>query len=373
MARATAADRTRRAVWRRVAVRPNRWRERRRRRIGWCARALALPAPETILPRPGGGGPYAAGWRQGEIRRSPPPIISAARIPAHAYLLARRRAGACALRSLRRLSLLGAPDGPSPGRAVASGQVATCAIESGRESGSGWSIRSSSGLMRRSIAPRSGTLRRLSSTCRLAAAHVDRPAGEGFDQDQSETVDVGLRPHVAAEQAELLGRDIVVLAGKPAADDGVIAELRGTRDAEVDDLGARDIAARDHDVVGRYVAVDDAALVRHMQAGGDPLEQRSHRLVGERLAPDDFGERLPFDEFHREIGAAQRRLDREDVVSNDRLVLQIVQRRGFAAEQRERGIVSGEVGQQHLDRRPGRRSGWCGPCRPRPSRRDAIR
>ena len=59
-------------------------------------------------------------------------------------------------------------------------------------------------------------------------------------------------------------------------------ELRRTRNAEVDDLGARHVAARDHDVVGRDVAVDDAALVRRMQPGGDALEQCTHRLIGQR-------------------------------------------------------------------------------------------
>ena len=39
----------------------------------------------------------------------------------------------------------------------------------------------------------------------LAAAHVDRLAGQRFDQDKPETVDIGLCPHVAAEQPELLG------------------------------------------------------------------------------------------------------------------------------------------------------------------------
>ena len=55
--------------------------------------------------------------------------------------------------------------------------------------------------------------------------------------------------------------------------------------------------------------MDDAALVRDVQAGGDALEQQSYRLVGERFAPDDLGERLPFDEFHRQIRPAQRGLE----------------------------------------------------------------
>ena len=89
--------------------------------------------------------------------------------------------------------------------------------------------------------------------------------------------------------------------------------------------------------------MDDAALVRRMQPGGDALEQGTHRLVGQRFAAEQFGKRLPFDELHREIGTPERRLDGEDVIADDRLVVQVVQRRCLAAEQPERGVVLGDI------------------------------
>ena len=50
-----------------------------------------------------------------------------------------------------------------------------------------------------------GHLAALLQDRRLAAAHVDRLAGQRFDQHEPEAVDVGLCLHVAAEQPELLG------------------------------------------------------------------------------------------------------------------------------------------------------------------------
>ena len=95
--------------------------------------------------------------------------------------------------------------------------------------------------------------------------------------------------------------------------------------------------------------MDDPALVRDVKTGRDAFEQRSHRLIGQRLAPDELRKRLSFDEFHRQIRTAQHRLDGEDVVADDRLVLKIVQGRGFAAEQSERCVIFGKLRKQHLD------------------------
>ena len=100
----------------------------------------------------------------------------------------------------------------------------------------------------------------------LRAAHVDRLAAQGGGQHQAEAVDVGLLGDLAAIEAELLGRDVVVLAGELAADQRAAADGRRPRDAEVDDLGALDLAARQDDVVRREVAVDRAGLVGGAQA-----------------------------------------------------------------------------------------------------------
>ena len=101
----------------------------------------------------------------------------------------------------------------------------------------------------------------------LTAAHIERLAGERLHQHQTETVDVRFCGHFAAKQAELFRRHVVLLASKAAADNGAFVKQRGARDAEVDDLGARDVAARHDDVVGRDVAMNDAALVCGHQAG----------------------------------------------------------------------------------------------------------
>ena len=95
----------------------------------------------------------------------------------------------------------------------------------------------------------------------------------GVEQHQAETVDVGLGGDVAAVQADLFRRDVIVLAGEAGADDGRVADLGRAGDAEIDDLGARDVAQRNDDVVGRHVAMNDAALMRGLQARGDAPHQ----------------------------------------------------------------------------------------------------
>ncbi len=165
----------------------------------------------------------------------------------------------------------------------------------------------------------------------LVAAHVERPAGKRFRQHEAEAVDVRLRRHVAAEEAELLGRHVVVLAGEAAADHRAVAEHGRAGDAEVDDLGARDVAGGQDDVVGRDVAVDDAEVVRGLQAAGETALQDADGIVVERALLQDVGERLPVDELHREVGRADVGVDREHVVADDRLVVEVVERRRFLA------------------------------------------
>jgi hypothetical protein len=195
-----------------------------------------------------------------------------------------------------------------------------------------------------------GHLAALLQDRRLAAAHVDRLAVQRFDQHEPEAVDVGLRLHVAAEQPELLRRDIVVLACKTAADDGAVAQLRRARDSKVDNLGACHVAARNHDVVGGDIAVDDAVLMRGVQTGGDALEQGAHRLISQRFAADQIGKRLSLHELHRQIRTPEHRLDREDVIADDCLMMHIVQRGGLTAKQAQRGFVPGIFWMQDLDR-----------------------
>ena len=188
--------------------------------------ALAAPdraeRPATAVARaaPASAPPAAAG---GKILPPPPARTSTPSIPTVATLpnVPRRRAGASRRRERwplgsrsRRLRASRAPIG----------QLATSAIDSGRSAGLGCSMRSISGRMRRSMCFRSGTLPALLDDLGLVAAHVDRLPGQRFGQHQRQAVDVRLRAHVAAVEAELLGRDVVVFAGKAAADDGAAAQ-----------------------------------------------------------------------------------------------------------------------------------------------------
>ena len=60
---------------------------------------------------------------------------------------------------------------------------------------------------------------------KLAPAHVELLSGQGVEQHQSKTVDIGLRGDVAAEKADLFRRHIVMLAGKAATDDCRVSDL----------------------------------------------------------------------------------------------------------------------------------------------------
>ena len=70
----------------------------------------------------------------------------------------------------------------------------------------------------------------------------------------------------------------------------------------------------------------------------------------ERPLLQDLGQRLAVDVLHREIGRAEIGIDREHVVADDRLVVEVVQRRRFLAEQRERGLVLRHLRADRLDR-----------------------
>ena len=61
-------------------------------------------------------------------------------------------------------------------------------------------------------------------------------------------------------------------------------------------------------------------------------------------------QRRAVDELHRQIGAAQVRIDREHEIAHDRFVRQVVQRRRLAPEQLEDFRVVGELGPDQFDR-----------------------
>src|SRR2546425_892942 len=92
-----------------------------------------------------------------------------------------------------------------------------------------------------------------------------RPAGQHLVDDDSERIQISAAVDFLAcgEKAELLGRRIAQLADKDSGARRCVVALIHLRDAEVDELDALVglFAARDHQVLGADVAMDDARPV----------------------------------------------------------------------------------------------------------------
>jgi hypothetical protein len=86
-----------------------------------------------------------------------------------------------------------------------------------------------------------------------------------------------------------------------------------------------------------------------LQAGGDAPHQLEQRLERQRTFFQNIRQRPAFDELHGEVGPLQRRLNRENVIADDGLVQQMVERRRLFPEQRQSGRVFRHLRQQHLD------------------------
>ena len=99
---------------------------------------------------------------------------------------------------------------------------------------------------------------------------VSRPPGARDDDD---AVTVRLDEDEAHTLAELLGGDIVELAGKSVPDNrrGAGVEILGN--AEIDDRRPVDVVLLEDDIVRRHVAVNRAELVRRGQAGREAAQQ----------------------------------------------------------------------------------------------------
>ena len=91
-----------------------------------------------------------------------------------------------------------------------------------------------------------GTTRRLSisSACDPAMS-IGRPSSASR-QNKAETVDIRLGGDVAAREAQLFRRHVVQLASERAAEDCRFPGAPGAGDAEIDNLGAANVAVR-HD------------------------------------------------------------------------------------------------------------------------------
>ena len=183
----------------------------------------------------------------------------------------------------------------------------------------------------------------------MAAAHVDRLSRYALREHQAKTVDVGFRRHVAAEEPKLLRRNIVELAGKAGADDGPVIVFGRARDAEIDDLRETEVAAGDQHVVRREIAVNDAMPVRGIQSARQALLQIAYGVKRQRALLEQVGKRFAIDELHREIVPPGAGIQRKYVIANDGVVVNVVQRRCFLAEEGERHRVVGKIRPHHLD------------------------
>ncbi len=106
---------------------------------------------------------------------------------------------------------------------------------------------------------------------------------------------------MAAIESELLRRRVGELAGEIATDDGTRVGIGQLGDAEIDDLGMLQLAARKDHIVRRHVAVDDALLVRRAQPHGKPVAQQQHIMRRQRAVLEQDGQCRPVDIFHDQV------------------------------------------------------------------------
>ncbi len=184
-----------------------------------------------------------------------------------------------------------------------------------------------------------------------AVAHVDRLAPAGGSGHEGQRIDVGRALDHALEAAELLGAHVAVLAGELPAEQRAATEVGRLGDAEVDDLRVADEPVLDDHVVGAEVAVDDAEIMGLLQARGHPAHHRLHVLERHlALGGVVVGQRGALDELHHQAGALDARIDREQHVAHDRVVVQPAQHRGLFLEEVQDLLVMGQGGEHDLDR-----------------------
>jgi len=94
----------------------------------------------------------------------------------------------------------------------------------------------------------------------------------------------------------------------------------------------------------------DSLVVGRVKPTGDPDGEPCHGLERQWPLAQELRQRLAFHEIHREIGAAERRIDREDEVPDDGFVMQVVEARRLVAEQGPHQLVLGELVADDLDR-----------------------
>src|SRR5581483_1116499 len=166
-------------------------------------------------------------------------------------------------------------------------------------------------LEHRRVDPRGDSPRELEAV----APREGRLAGERFVEDRAEREDVGRRPDGARVLHLLVGH----VAERPAHRAGpreldaprragrVVPEV--LRDPEVGD--ERLAVAREEDVLGLHVAVDDSERVRVPERPRERAAEAHDLVHGERAALEALAERAARQEGHDEVSAL-RRLARRD-------------------------------------------------------------
>ena len=92
-------------------------------------------------------------------------------------------------------------------------------------------------------------------------------------EHQPQAVNVGPDVDLSAEQPDLLGRGIGVLAGEIAANDRQAGRIGRFGDAEIDNLRAVDIAFGEQNILRRHVPVNNVHLVRRREPARQAVAQ----------------------------------------------------------------------------------------------------
>ena len=170
--------------------------------------------------------------------------------------------------------------------------------------------------------------------------------------DQTERVDIGLSRNNALVEEKLFRRDVVVFARKTIAEHrlAVLGFCARLGNPEIDDLGMADHAVLHDDIVRAEVAVNDAKIMRPLQARRYPREQLPHVCLAEGSFDDNVRKGAPLDKFHHEAGPSQDRVLGKNVIANNGFVVQIPKDRRLALKQRKDRFILRQIGQDDLDR-----------------------
>ena len=141
---------------------------------------------------------------------------------------------------------------------------------------------------------------------------------DAFEEHAAEREDVGARiEHVLA--ADLLRRQI---PRRPQHRPGLRRprHARDARDAEVEHLDPRDVAAGEEEVARLDVAVNDVVRVRLGERRGDARPERYAGLDPQAPAPEEIAEVLTLDPLHDQVGLFERRRPVGDVADDVRVM-----------------------------------------------------